>query len=131
MKQEYQDLPLVDNTYDQQFEVVVDGLIAFVEYRLHQSLLTLVHTEVPPDLQGRGLGSALVEKVLQQSVARHLTIIPLCPFVVSYLQQHPAGTGWWLPATGPPALSNSLLPLEKLLCNTSWTFRTGLRSTCW
>ncbi|MGI4865106.1 MAG: GNAT family N-acetyltransferase [Janthinobacterium lividum] len=89
MKKEYQGLELVDNAYDQQFEVVVDGLTAFVEYELRQHLLTLVHTEVPAALEGQGLGSALVEKVLHHASERHLTIIPQCPFVASYLQQHP------------------------------------------
>jgi predicted GNAT family acetyltransferase len=89
MKKEYQDLELVDNAYDQQFEVVLDSLTAFVEYELRQHLLTLVHTEVPAGLQGQGLGSALVEKVLGHAAEQHLTIIPQCPFVASYLHQHP------------------------------------------
>ncbi|TGE03782.1 GNAT family N-acetyltransferase [Hymenobacter fodinae] len=89
MKQEYAGLALHDNTYDQQFELVVSGLTAFLEYQLHHEFLTLIHTEVPVIMQNQGVGSALVEKVFQRSAEHHLTIIPLCPFVVSYLRRHP------------------------------------------
>lgn len=89
MKPEYQDLPLLDNSYDQQFELEVGDATALLQYELHQHYLSLVHTEVPAALQGRGVGSALVEKVLHQAEERHLTLIPLCPFVVRYLQRHP------------------------------------------
>jgi predicted GNAT family acetyltransferase len=89
MKTDYEALALVDNTYDQQFELTTAGFTAFVEYRLDQEMLTLVHTQVPPVLQGQGLGSTLVEKVLQHAAAQHLTIIPLCPFVASYTHRHP------------------------------------------
>jgi len=89
MKLDYQALPLFDNTYDQQFELEVADATALLQYQLHHQYLSLVHTEVPAALQGRGVGSALVEKVLHQAEERHLTVIPLCPFVARYLHRHP------------------------------------------
>jgi predicted GNAT family acetyltransferase len=89
MNPNYQALPLIDNTYDQQFELEIGDAMALVQYQLHQHYLTLVHTEVPPALQGQGVGSALVEKVLHLAAERQLIVIPLCPFVVRYLHQHP------------------------------------------
>jgi predicted GNAT family acetyltransferase len=90
MNPTYHALPLTDNAYDQQFELVVAGATALVQYQLHHHYLSLVHTEVPAALQGQGVGSALVEKVLHQAQERHLTVIPLCPFVAHYIRQHPA-----------------------------------------
>ena len=89
MNPQYRALPLTDNFYDQQFELAVDGGTALVQYQLHHQYLSLIHTEVPTELQGQGVGSALVEKVLHQAAERHLIIIPLCPFVARYLHQHP------------------------------------------
>jgi len=89
MNSELQTIPLVDNTYDQQFELAVAGATALVQYQLHHQYLSLIHTEVPIALQGQGVGSALVEKVLHQADERHLTLIPLCPFVARYIHQHP------------------------------------------
>lgn len=104
MKPAYQALPLTDNTYDQQFELDVDGETALLQYQLHQQYLTLIHTEVPVSLQGRGMGTALVEKVLLQAAERQLTLIPLCPFVAHYLRHHPewyrlVAPGYWPAAT--------------------------------
>ncbi|UOQ68968.1 GNAT family N-acetyltransferase [Hymenobacter volaticus] len=90
MNPSYQALPLTDNAYDQQFELAVAGVTALLQYQLHHHYLSLIHTEVPTDLQGQGVGSALVEKVLLLAAERHLTVIPLCPFVARYLHQHPA-----------------------------------------
>lgn len=62
MKQEFAGLALLDNTYDQQFELAVGGLIAFIEYQRHHTFICLIHSEVPTELRGQGVGSVLVEK---------------------------------------------------------------------
>ena len=41
-----------DNEADSRFELDVDGSIAFVTYRKSPGAITLVHTEVPPELGG-------------------------------------------------------------------------------
>ncbi|TGD77543.1 GNAT family N-acetyltransferase [Hymenobacter wooponensis] len=90
MNPTYHPIPLTDNAYDQQFELAVNGATALLQYQLHHQYLSLIHTEVPAALQGQGVGSALVEKVLLWAQERHLTIIPLCPFVAHYIHRHPA-----------------------------------------
>jgi predicted GNAT family acetyltransferase len=45
-----------DNEARDRFELDVDGTIAFVTYRKSPGAITLVHTEVPPELGGRGVG---------------------------------------------------------------------------
>ena len=37
------------------FEVVEDGLTAYVEYRLRGDALDIIHTIVPKNLEGRGI----------------------------------------------------------------------------
>ena len=39
------------------FEVVEDGLTAYVEYRLRGDALDIIHTIVPKNLEGRGIQS--------------------------------------------------------------------------
>ena len=48
-----------DNEERNRFELDVDGTIAFVTYRKSPGAITLVHTDVPPELGGRGIGSKL------------------------------------------------------------------------
>ena len=52
-------------------------------------MITLTHTEVPPALGGRGVGSALVRGVLEAARARGLKVVPKCPFVSAFMGRHP------------------------------------------
>lgn len=49
----------------------------------------LVHTEVPDADQGQGVATRLVAGALTQIRASGGRIVPQCPFVVSYLADHP------------------------------------------
>lgn len=51
--------------------------------------LDLQHTEVAAALRGRGVATALVRAVLADIRARGEHIVATCPFVKSYLSQHP------------------------------------------
>lgn len=46
------------------FETVVDGHTAFLEYALANDRLVLIHTEVPAEIEGQGVGTAIVEAAL-------------------------------------------------------------------
>ena len=48
-----------DNEARERFELDVEGHTAFVTYRKSSGAITLVHTEVPPELGGKGVGSKL------------------------------------------------------------------------
>jgi predicted GNAT family acetyltransferase len=71
------------------FEHAADGEVAFLDYKLEGDRLTLVHTEVPEALEGRGLGGVLVKAALSYAQENDLTVIPVCSFVRSYLKRHP------------------------------------------
>ena len=83
------DLEIQNNEAGQQFEANVDGDLAFVEYRRSGNKLVLVHTEVPEALEGRGIGSQLAHAALEYARAQGLGVVPLCPFVASYIRRHP------------------------------------------
>jgi predicted GNAT family acetyltransferase len=51
--------------------------------------MTLPHTEVDPSVGGRGIGTALIEAVLDAARERGLHVLPYCSFVRHYIQQHP------------------------------------------
>ena len=53
-----------DNEERSRFELDVGGIIAFVAYRKSPDAITLVHTEVPPELGGQGIGSKLARATL-------------------------------------------------------------------
>ena len=83
------DLMVIDNPSAKQYEAKVEDSLARIEYIKAQDKIYLTHTEVPQALEGKGIGSALVLKVLEDIEEKGLTLVPLCPFVALYLKRHP------------------------------------------
>lgn len=71
------------------FELVVDGHLARLDYRREGGRLELVHTVVPDELEGRGLGGTLVRAGLDVAARDGLTLVPTCPFARRWLEGHP------------------------------------------
>lgn len=87
---DYSKAELIINSEKKRFEMQVLGHVAFVEFILNnENIIFLTHTEVPVALEGKGAGSAIVEKVLKYIKEKHFTLAPLCPFVAKYLVRHP------------------------------------------
>jgi predicted GNAT family acetyltransferase len=71
------------------YELAVEGHIAATYYELSGGVITFVHTEVPPELGGKGIGSKLITGALDQVRADGLKVIAQCPFVKAYIEKHP------------------------------------------
>ncbi len=72
------------------YEIHVDGDLAGVaEYRLEEGLIAFTHTEVADAFEGRGLAGELVTFALGDARARGLAVHPFCPYVRSFIADHP------------------------------------------
>jgi predicted GNAT family acetyltransferase len=73
------------------YEILLDGRLAgFAAYRaVSPELLAFTHTEIEPEFEHRGLGTTLVADALDDAKRRGLKVLPECPFVRSYLADHP------------------------------------------
>ncbi len=49
-----------------------------------------MHTEVPPELGGKGIGSKLIKGALDQVRAEGLKVIAQCPFVKAFIEKNAA-----------------------------------------
>lgn len=81
-----------DNPAEQRFEARVDGELAgFATYRRSrkQGLIAFMHTEVDDEFSGRGVGGQLVREALDAARADGLAVLPFCPFVNSFIAEHP------------------------------------------
>ncbi|MGZ4815054.1 MAG: GNAT family N-acetyltransferase [Terriglobales bacterium] len=74
---------------DTRFELQQNGHTAFIDYRIRGGVLLLVHTEVPPELRGGGVGSELVRSTLDWAQDRGMKAAPRCAFVAAYVRRHP------------------------------------------
>jgi predicted GNAT family acetyltransferase len=81
-------LEIENNRTRNRFEAEVAGSVAFVEYALEDNILTLIHTEVPADLEGQGLGGKIVKAALNFAIDQRLKVVPQCPFAKSYIERH-------------------------------------------
>jgi hypothetical protein len=80
---------IVNNKTKHRYELAVDGHVAATYYTLADGVITFVHTEVPPELGGKGIGSQLIKGALDQVRAEGLKVIAQCPFVKDYIEKHP------------------------------------------
>lgn len=78
-----------DNEERERFELDVDGPIAFVTYRKIEGAITLVHTEVPPELGGRGIGSKLGRATLDAVRAQGHKLSVECDFIRNFMRKSP------------------------------------------
>ena len=69
-------------------EMLVDCHTAFIKYKKTAYYLFLIHTEVSPELKGKGAGSNIVEKAFQFAELNNLKVVPICPFVQKFLSTH-------------------------------------------
>jgi predicted GNAT family acetyltransferase len=84
------ELVVTDNAEQRRYEARQGSeVVGFILYRLDPGRITLIHTEVAPALEGKGIASQLVTGALDDIRRRGLTIVPICPFVRAYLRRHP------------------------------------------
>jgi uncharacterized protein len=81
-------LQVTDNQAEARFELDTDGHVAVLMYRRNGKRLVLIHTDVPVELEGRGIGGRLIEAAIDRAARDGLTIVPLCPFARSWLERH-------------------------------------------
>jgi predicted GNAT family acetyltransferase len=80
---------IVNNRAQNRYELTVDGHLAATYYKTVDGVITFIHTEVPAELGGRGIGSQLIKGALDQVRAEGLKVIAECPFVKAYIDKHP------------------------------------------
>ena len=79
-----------DNPEKHRFELEVEGHTAFSVYSRQPGVVTFIHTEVPVELGGKGVGSRLVQGALDQVRAERLKVVAECPFVKAWIGKHAA-----------------------------------------
>lgn len=83
------DYQLINNEKENRFEVHIEDLVAFVDYKLFKDKIAYTHTEVPKELSGKGVGSFIAKSVLYYAAEHELKVKPYCPFIKAYIDRHP------------------------------------------
>jgi len=74
----------------QRYELRVGGQLAgFAEYQTTPELIVFTHTVIEPQFEGQGLGSTLARAALDDvRAAGGRQVLPLCPFITSWIGRH-------------------------------------------
>ncbi|KJC37516.1 acetyltransferase [Bradyrhizobium sp. LTSP849] len=80
---------IINNRGQHRYELELEGHLAATYYEIEGDVITFVHTEVPPELGGKGVGSKLIKGALDQVRAAGLRVVAQCPFVKAYIEKHP------------------------------------------
>ena len=71
------------------YTATVDGALAVASYHRQGDVLAFTHTEVPSEIEGRGVASALARRALDDARAAGTKVIPACAFFAHYMDEHP------------------------------------------
>ena len=79
-----------DNPERERYELRLGGELAGVlEYRGRGHDRALTHTEIFEGHEGQGLAKHLVKTVLDDLRNQNLRIVPICPYVKQFVEEHP------------------------------------------
>ncbi|MNF01010.1 hypothetical protein D3C80_1999340 [compost metagenome] len=83
------DYTIINNEKDKRFELHLDGYVAFEQYALFEGGISYLHTDVPKELEGKGIASAIAKYILEYAENNNLKVKPYCPYIKAYIDKHP------------------------------------------
>lgn len=90
MSETEQEIHFEHDTEGEQFDAIVGKYRAYIRYRANrEGKIFLTHTEADPELQGKGVAEKLVQYVFNYIEEQGMRMIPVCPYIKTYLKRHP------------------------------------------
>ena len=84
------DIRVVDNPAAGRYEIYVNDVPAGVAaYDVTDDSLVFTHTKIDDAHEGHGLGAQLISYALEDVRQRGLRVVPKCPFVRQFIEEHP------------------------------------------
>jgi uncharacterized protein len=78
-----------NNEAANRFELEAEGRTAVSEYHRRNGTIVFTHTEVPLQLEGKGIGNALAKSALDYARSEGLRVVPRCRFIAAFIKRHP------------------------------------------
>jgi len=70
------------------YSATVDGAVAVANYHRQGNVIAFTHTEVPKEIAGRGVASAIARRALDDARAAGNQVVPACEFFAHYMDEH-------------------------------------------
>ncbi|MDR3679383.1 MAG: GNAT family N-acetyltransferase [Flavipsychrobacter sp.] len=79
---------IVNNVEKSRFQMTfANGETALVDYRLTPGKISFIHTEVPKDMNGKGVAARLAKYALEYARANNLRINIYCAYIAAYVKR--------------------------------------------
>jgi len=79
---------VTDNKHAEQYELDVEGAIAFARYKRTGNRVALLHVEAPPQLRGTGAAGRLMQGIMDIAARENLEIVPVCSYAVTWMNRN-------------------------------------------
>jgi len=73
---------------EHRFQYEQDELIAYLEYSLDGTIMTIRHTWVPKALGGQGIAAQLTRCALETAEQQQWQVVPACSYAERYIEKH-------------------------------------------
>ena len=81
---------IVNNVSMRRYELpIADDAVAVTYYKLEDGRVVLLHTEVPNEYGGQGIGKRLAHAVFETLRTEGKRVIAKCPFMARYAADNP------------------------------------------
>ncbi len=81
---------LINDRENSRYMYRVQEYTPHIEYKITDGgVIYLTHTRMPQQLQGKGIGTALVFDTLKDIEKQGYKLVPLCGFVAGYIKKNP------------------------------------------
>ena len=100
MRIDLETLEVKNNAELSRFEAQVSDFTAVIDYQLVGNKIIFLHTGVPDEIAGHGIGGQMAKTALDFARDSGLKVVPQCPFVAGYISRHPVyldlvvNSGW-------------------------------------
>ncbi len=74
-------LNIVHDKENQRFTLDINGELAKIDYEMRDGKMYLVHSEVPYNLRGQGIGKVLVEKTFEKLTEEKYKAVAVCSYI--------------------------------------------------
>jgi predicted GNAT family acetyltransferase len=74
---------------ENRFEVDLGKDKAVLIYMIKVGLFIMLHTEVPPPFEGRGIAAKMAHSALEYAKSEGFKVRSYCPYTTAYIEKHP------------------------------------------
>lgn len=83
------DIHVTHDRIAKRFTSIIEGHTSAIDYALDGDVMTILHTNVPEALAGRGIAGALTREALATARNEQWSVVAACSYASAFIEKHP------------------------------------------